>query len=333
MPYSVLHPTSPGRLHGDTLVSIVVPCFNEEAVLPLLFERLRSVLASWDCRYEVLFVDDGSTDRTWDLLCDALAVNQGWKAVRLSRNFGHQLALWTGLQQCHGDVVAVLDADLQDPPELLDEFLSRWSDGYDVIFAVRRKRKEGLFKRLAYHVFYRLLGWLAEVDIPLDAGDFAVIDRRVLNAMTSCREQEPFVRGLRAWVGFRQVGIPYDRPARAAGEVKYTFRKLTRLALSGIYNFSTRPLRLATWSGLGTVTLGILGALYLMALAITGAPIDGTFSILTALLFLGGIQLVCVGILGEYIGRIYLETKGRPLTIISEHRGETKDAHVWRRVA
>jgi polyisoprenyl-phosphate glycosyltransferase len=320
---------SPARLGPGTVVSIVIPCFNEEVVLPMLFERLREVLRDWTCRYEVLFVDDGSTDATWDLLSDCHRRDPRWKAIRLSRNFGHQLALWTGLHQSTGDVVAVLDADLQDPPELLDQFLAKWSEGYDVVFAVRRKRKEGLLKRLAYFTYYRVLGWLSEVDIPLDSGDFAIMDRRVLDALAHCKEQEPFVRGLRAWVGFRQVGLPYERPARAAGEVKYTFRKLTKLALNGIFSFSTRPLRLATWCGVGISLVAFLGVaftvlqrLFAPQFAQLGLPfIPGFTTTVTAILFLGGIQLICLGILGEYVGRIFLEVKGRPLTIIANSHG------------
>lgn len=318
-----------GRMTQDTLVSIVIPCFNEEQVLPLLFKRLRDTLSQWKSRVEVILVDDGSTDRTWELLCEAHETDTRWKAVRLSRNFGHQLALWTGLQQCQGDVVAVLDADLQDPPEIVEQFLQKWSEGIDVIFAVRTKRKEGLFKRFAYFTYYRILGWLSEVDIPLDSGDFAVMDRRVIRVLGQCPEQEPFIRGLRAWVGYRQVGVPYERAARAAGEVKYTFRKLTQLALNGIFSFSTKPLRLATWFGFAISFLAFLGVIFtifqrifLEQFARVGlAPVPGFATIVIAILFLGGIQLICLGILGEYVGRIFLQVKGRPLTIISESCG------------
>lgn len=332
---------APGRLTSETLVSLVIPCFNEEQVLPLLFERLRAVVGGWPWRFEVILVDDGSSDRTWELLSECHRRDPRWKAVRLSRNFGHQLALWTGLHESAGDVVAVLDADLQDPPEVLEAFLHKWADGYDVVFAVRRKRKEGLLKRAAYFTYYRILGWLAEADIPLDSGDFAVMDRRVIDTLARCQEQEPFVRGLRAWVGYPQIGLAYDRPARAAGEVKYTYRKLMKLALNGIFSFSTKPLRLATWCGVTVSLLAFAGVvftflqrLFAAEFARVGLPlVPGFATIVIAILFLGGIQLICLGILGEYVGRIFLEVKGRPLTVIAESRGWEEEAVVLRKRA
>jgi glycosyltransferase involved in cell wall biosynthesis len=295
----------------------------------MLFERLRATISKWKCRVEIILVDDGSSDRTWELLSQANREDNRWKAIRLSRNFGHQLALWTGLQQSQGDVVAVLDADLQDPPEIVEQFLQKWAEGYDVVFAVRTKRKEGLFKRLAYFTYYRVLGLLSEVEIPLDSGDFAVMDRRIIRVLGQCPEQEPFIRGLRAWVGYRQIGVTYERSARAAGEVKYTFRKLTQLALNGIFSFSTKPLRLATWFGFGISFLAFLGVIFTILQRIfveqfarVGlAPVPGFATIVIAILFLGGIQLICLGILGEYVGRIFLQVKGRPLTIIAESCG------------
>ena len=316
-------------LDGRTTVSVVIPCYNEQDVLPVLFERLSSAAADWPAEYEVILVDDGSSDATWSMLAELNRKDPRWKTVRLARNFGHQAALWTGLQHAGGDVIAVLDADLQDPPELLKEFFSAWESGHDVIYGVRQKRKEGLLKRAAYFIFYRILSCLSEIDIPLDSGDFCVMDRRVVRAMIQIGEQEPFVRGLRAWVGFRHVGLPYEREARAAGEVKYTFRKLVALALSGIFSFSTRPLRLATYFGFAVSAVSFLGAIFTLLqrvfreqfTTIGLAPVPGYATTVIALLFLGGVQLICLGILGEYIGRIYDNVKGRPQSVVSERVG------------
>jgi dolichol-phosphate mannosyltransferase len=312
-----------------TLVSVVIPCYDEEAVLPLLFERLGAAAEQWGCRYEVILVDDGSKDGTWGVMTALHERDGRWKLVRLARNFGHQTALWCGLRHAAGDVIAVLDADLQDPPEVLPKFFARWREGYDVVYAVRQKRKEGPHKRLAYFLYYRLLSFLSEIDIPLDSGDFCVIDRRVLAAMLATREQAPFVRGLRAWVGFRQTGLAYERAARAAGEVKYTFRKLVELGLNGIFSFSTRPLRLATYLGFIVSVTAFLGAVFTFFQRVFAqqfgriglAPVPGFATIVIAVLFLGGVQLLCLGILGEYVGRIYENVKGRPVATVSETRG------------
>jgi dolichol-phosphate mannosyltransferase len=316
-------------LDGRTTLSLVIPCFNEEEVLPLLYERLAAAAREWRVRYEVILVDDGSRDRTWGLIADISAKDPRWKGVRLARNFGHQIALWTGLQRASGNVIAVLDADLQDPPEILRNFLAKWAEGFDVVYAVRTKRKEGPFKRLAYHLYYRILAFLSEIDIPLDSGDFCVMDRAVLDAILSSREQAPFVRGLRAWAGFRQTALAYERDKRAAGEVKYTFRKLVQLGMNGILSFSTRPLRLATYFGFIVSATAFLGTVFTLLQRIFAAqfqqiglgPVPGFATIVIAVLFLGGVQLLCMGILGEYVGRIYENVKGRPLTVIRESVG------------
>ncbi len=316
-------------LSKPTIVSIVIPCFNEQAVLPLLFQRLDQAIATWENDYEVVLVDDGSTDATWSMLCEMHQKNPRWKAIRLARNFGHQLALWAGLKHATGDVIAVLDADLQDPPELVQSFLRYWAQGYDVVYAVRTKRKEGFFKRSAYFVFYRVLAFLSSIDIPLDSGDFCVVDRRVVEAMTIATEQQPFIRGLRAWVGFRHIGVPYERQERAGGEVKYTFTKLLQLALNGVFSFSSRPLQLATYLGFTVSFFAFLGTLFFILQRVFsqqfeawGFPfVPGFTAIAVAVLFLGGVQLICIGILGEYVGRIYDNVKGRPQFTVSELRG------------
>jgi glycosyltransferase involved in cell wall biosynthesis len=313
-------------LDRQTTVSLVIPCYNEQDVLPLLFDRVTAAAATWGAKYEALLVDDGSRDGTWDLITELHAKDARWKGVRLARNFGHQIALWTGLQRADGHVVAVLDADLQDPPEILARFLAKWAEGFDVIYAVRTKRKEGPAKRLAYFLYYRALAFLSEIDIPLDSGDFCVMDRAVLAAILPSKEQVPFIRGLRAWAGFRQTALAYERDRRAAGEVKYTFRKLVQLGLNGIFSFSTRPLRLATYFGFLVSGTAFLGAIFTLLQRVFAAqferiglgPVPGFATIVIAILFLGGVQLLCLGILGEYVGRIYENVKGRPLTVVRD---------------
>jgi polyisoprenyl-phosphate glycosyltransferase len=322
-------PSTTPRTLGNPLVSIVIPCFNESEVLALLYERVTNAAMSWGMRYEVIAVDDGSTDSTWEMLADFNHQNPQWKVVRLARNFGHQTALWAGLKYARGDVIAVLDADLQDPPETVPILLDKWKEGFDVVYAVRKNRKEGPLKRAAYHLYYRLLAGLAEINVPLDSGDFCVVDRRVVDAMTPITEQQPFVRGLRAWVGFRQTGVPYDRDRRAAGEVKYTFKKLTQLAFNGIFSYSTRPLKLATFMGFLVSIFAFLGAIFTFFQRIFSAQfaewgmpyVPGFATEVIAILFIGGVQLVCLGILGEYVARIYDNVRGRPQFTVSDVRG------------
>lgn len=314
-------------------VSIVIPCYNEEDVFPTLVARLTKEIDAWGAKAEVLFVDDGSSDQTWPLIEAQHRADPRFKGLRLGRNFGHQAALWTGLKHCAGSVIVILDADLQDPPEVLPLFFRKWSEGFDVVYAVRRNRKENPFKRLGYYGFYRILAFLADVKIPLDTGDFCVLDRRVLDAMLQTREQQPFVRGLRAWTGFQQTGLEYDRSARQAGEPKYTLRKLIQLALNGILSSSTKPLRIATYAGFAVSTLSFLGVLFTIAqrlfqaqFALIGLkPVPGFATIVCAILFLGGVQLICMGILGEYVGRIYEAVKGRPTTTLSQLLGISED--------
>lgn len=318
------------KLDRQRTVSVVVPCFNEAAALPLLFERLRAAAERWPCRWEVVLVDDGSTDATWSTMLGLREKDPRWKLIRLARNFGHQAALWTGLKRATGDLVAVLDADLQDPPEVLPEFFRQWEDGHDVVYGIRTKRKEGRIKRAAYFCFYRLLAFLSEVPIPLDSGDFCVMDRRVVEEMVRTSEMEPFVRGIRAWVGFRQTGVHYERGARAAGRPRYSLQKLFGLAVNGIFSFSTRPLRIATWLGFGVSILSFLGGVFTFFQRLFPdffdekfgmRPVEGFATIVIAILFLGGVQLICLGILGEYVGRIYENVKGRPQSVIRETLG------------
>ena len=249
--------------------------------------------------------------------------------MRLARNFGHQIALWTGLQYATGDLIAVLDADLQDPPEVLPRFFDKSAQGYDVVYGVRRKRKECFLKRAAYADYYRILRICSEIPIPLDSGDFCVMDRQVVQAILQTSEQDPFIRGLRAWVGFRQTALEYERNARAAGEVKYTLGKLFRLAANGIFSFSTRPLRMASYLGFGVSICSFLGVIFTLLqrifaeqfAAIDLQPVPGYATVVIAVLFVGGVQLICLGILGEYVGRIYANSKGRPHSVVAETAG------------
>jgi len=310
-------------------ISIIVPCYNEEAVLPELFQRLRPAAEAWGMEYEVVCVDDGSRDRTWELLKEQNRKDDRWRCLSFARNFGHQTAVSAGLYHSSGDVVAVMDADLQDPPEELGRFLEKWKEGYDVVYAIRQKRKEGGVKRLGYWFFYRLISRLVAFEVPLDSGDFCLMSRRVVDVINAMPERSRYVRGLRAWTGFRQAGVAFERAVRAAGKPKYNFRSLVKLAMDGVFSFSAVPLRMATYLGLcvsgfaffGTV-ITFIQRIFAQQLVKFGlAPPPGFPTIVISILFLGGVQLICLGILGEYIGRIYDEVKGRPPWVICERVG------------
>ena len=322
---------------GMKKISIVVPCFNEEDVLPALFERLGSVAATWGMDHEVICVDDGSHDRTWEMLKTQNQKDPRWRSLSFARNFGHQTAVSAGLYYASGDAVVVMDADLEDPPEEISRFLEKWREGYDVVYGVRQNRKENWFKRICYWAFYRIMARLVAFEIPLDTGDFCLISRRVLKTINAMPERNRFVRGLRAWSGFRQTGVAYERAARFAGSPKYSFGKLLKLATDGLFSFSTVPLRVATYLGLSVSAVAFFGAvitliqkLFAAQLAKVGlAPTAGFPTIVISILFLGGVQLICLGILGEYIGRIYEEVKGRPVWILRDSAGlvTPKTAH------
>lgn len=326
----------PGRYSGQNLImpgaekiSIVVPCYNEEAVLPQLFQRLSAEAAKWGMDYEIICVDDGSRDRTWELLRQQHERDKHWRCLSFARNFGHQVAVSAGLFHATGDAVAVIDADLQDPPEQISRFIEKWREGYDVVYAIRQKRKENFLKRACYWAFYRMMTHLVPFEMPIDTGDFCVISRRVLNVINAMPERTRFVRGLRAWVGFKQTGICYERQARAAGSPKYTMRKLFKLALDGVFSFSAVPLRLAAYLGFTVSLLAFFGALFTFFQKVFAkefreiglAPESGFPTIVISILFLGGVQLICLGILGEYLGRIYDEVKGRPHWVIQDSAG------------
>lgn len=308
-------------------VGVVIPCFNEQDAIPALIERLQDLALLLPGDVSFLLVDDGSRDGTWELLSATCAADSRFAAIRLSRNFGHQTAVSAGLRYVRGDAIAVIDADLQDPPHVIAEMLERWNEGFDVIYGVRRNRKEHLVLRFAYASFYRLLKRIAQVDLPLDSGDFSLMDRRVVDLINSMPEHNRFVRGLRGWVGFRQTAFPYDRDARCAGESKYTLWRLAKLAMDGLISFSTLPLRIATWVGLATSFLGLMLLVWTVgARVLLGHAPDGWASLAVIQLVFGGVQLVMLGIVGEYVGRIIEEVKGRPIYIVGEHVGWTGTA-------
>ena len=304
------------------MYSIVVPVYNEQETIPALYERVKKVIDTLDTSCEVVVVDDGSADGSLDLLKAMHRKDPRFKIVSFSRNFGHQVAISAGIDHAEGDAVMIIDGDLQDPPEVLPHFIEKWKEGYDVVYAVRTKRKENIFKRAAYAIFYRLLKRLSYLDIPLDSGDFCLLDKRVVQTMRKLPERLRFVRGLRTWVGFRQVGLPYERERRFAGSPKYTFTKLLGLAYDGIFSISTTPLRLAVYSGFGLAALAFIGGLLVIYdKLVYGIAIVGWASTIVIITFLGGVTLSTLGMIGEYVSRIYEEVKSRPLYVVKEKLG------------
>ncbi len=300
-------------------ISFVIPLFNEQENLPELHRRLRAALDPLDIEPEIILVNDGSSDATPTMIHMLSQADPRVVGVMLSRNFGHQAAVSAGIAECTGDAVIVMDGDLQDPPEVLEQFIARWRDGAEVVYAVRTKRKEGLLKRTAYGAFYRLLRKLSDIDIPLDSGDFGLMDRKVVNALLALPERQRFVRGLRCFVGFRQEGLVYERAGREAGAPKYTFKALVRLAMDGLISFSSAPLNLITYLGLGSCVFALGLIAWVMGRAIIGQrPPEGWASTMVVVLFFGSVQLLSLGIIGEYLRRIFLEVKGRPTYIVRD---------------
>jgi polyisoprenyl-phosphate glycosyltransferase len=307
-------------------LSVVVPLYNEEENVKELYRRLVCSLEALDLCFELVFVNDGSKDSTPRLLDDLQATDKRVVAIHLSRNFGHQPAVSAGLDYAAGHAVIIMDGDLQDPPEVLGEFVQRWREGAEVVYAIRKKRKENWFKRCGYFVFYRLLRAISDIDIPLDSGDFCLMDRKVVDVLQHLPERQRFVRGLRTFVGFNQVGHSYERAAREAGEPKYTFRALVRLAVDGLVSFSGYPLRLVTYFGFFSATLGMGLSVWACVDALSNqATPRGWASTMIVVLFMGSIQLISLGIIGEYIRRIFLEIKGRPTYIIRDVRKDEAD--------
>jgi len=305
-------------------LSIVVPCFNEEACLGALHERLSAAArGAVGDDYELVLVNDGSRDGSWAIMQRLAANDPRLLAVNLSRNHGHQLALTAGLDLCSGDTILIIDADLQDPPELLAAMLQAMRDQQaDVVYGVRKSRAgETAFKRATAHGFYRLLSRATEVDIPLDTGDFRLMSRRALDAFLGMPEQARFIRGMVAWIGFRQVPLPYDRAERHAGETKYPLRKMVRFAFDALTSFSSAPLKLASHVGIGLSVGSVLLVLYIIYAWLSGSSIQGWTSLMLIVVVIGAAQMFVLGLMGEYIGRLYNESKGRPLYIVQEVAG------------
>ena len=304
-------------------LSLIIPVYNEEGCVDELVKRLESVIRPLHLSYELIFINDGSKDKTFFLLQEMRHKNPAIKIIDFSRNFGHQIAVKAGLDNAFGDYVVIIDADLQDPPEVIPQMIEKAKEGYDVVYATRAKREgESFLKLLTANVFYRLLKKIAQVEIPVDTGDFRLITRRVADVMRSFKEKNLYLRGLVSWVGFRQTGVLVHREARFAGKTKYTWKKMFNLAWAGISNFSMVPLKFATLMGVVTTILCFVWlAQALAAHFIFGQTVMGWTSLMVAVLFLGGVQLITLGILGSYLGKNFDESRGRPLYVIREKIG------------
>ncbi len=320
-----------------TCVTIVVPVYNEKEGLDTLRESLVSTIENWrtmgwEFGVEIILINDGSTDGSRDIMDSFTREDPRFNVIHLSRNFGHQEALSAGLLYASGSCVAVLDADMQDPPELIGKFLEKWCSRIDIVYGIRKKRREGVIKKICYSLFYRIYKLMANIDIPLDSGDFCLMDRKVVNVLNGLPEKIRFVRGLRSWAGFKQSGIQYDRPGRKHGDAKYTFAKLVRLAFTGFFGFSTVPLRIATSIGFCSMFFGFAFAfliiiLYFCNIRLFGhkpADVAGFTSLFAGLMIFSGFQLLALGVIGEYIGLLYFETKNRPAFVVDSITGNLK---------
>lgn len=304
---------------SDLTISVVAPVFNEAEIAQALVERLVRAVEPLGS-YEVIVVDDGSTDDTWAVLSRAAAAHDGVRLVRLSRNFGHQVALTAGLDLARGDAVVTIDGDLQDPPEVIPELVARWRDGYDVVYGVRESRAgETRYKLWTARLFYRLMRWMSPVEVPEEAGNFRLLSRRAADALRAMPERARFLRGMSSWIGFRQVGVPYRRQARSTGETKYSTRKMLRFATDAVTSFSTAPLRVVSAVGFTMVAFCLVYLCYTIFVRLfTNNTVEGWTSVIVLLLLIGGVQLVSLGVIGQYIGRIFDEVKERPLYVISD---------------
>lgn len=304
---------------GPGLITVIAPIFNELDNLGELYRRVREVFQELDEDWEFILVDDGSRDGSRQAILKLAQEDPHVRGILFARNFGHQLAVTAGLDASLGQAVIIIDADLQDPPEVIPELIQRWREGYEVVFAVREQRVgESWFKLATASLFYRLIHMITDVDIPLDTGDFRLLDRKVVNALVKMRERHRFLRGMAAWVGFRQIGVPYSRQARFAGATKYSLGKMVRFALTAVTSFSYFPLQLATYIGFISAGVSALAIPVVIVLRLMGnQAFFGQATTLLAVLFLGGVQLISLGILGEYVGRLYDEAKGRPLYIVA----------------
>ena len=306
--------------------SFVLPVYNEEETLERLFERLAGVMDRLDGECEAILIDDGSRDASYSLMKAIRARDRRFKVVRFSRNFGHQIAVTAGLDFARGDAVVLMDADLQDPPEVVQEMVERWKEGYEVVYGVRERREgESWFKRCTAGLFYRVLRRLSDTEIPLDAGDFRLVDRKVVETIKQMPESNRFLRGMFSWVGYRQTGVTFRRPQRCAGVTKYPLRKMLTLAADGLFGFSRKPLRLPLRVGALLVTASIVYAVAAVALSAAGRAAPAWAAPVAAMAFLGGIQLIALGVVGAYLMRTYDEVRGRPLYIVSQLDGLGED--------
>jgi len=306
--------------------SIVIPVLNEEKVLNELYQRLTKVMTDIGESYEIIFINDGSTDNSLKIMKQLHTHDKRIKIIDFSRNFGHQIAITAGIDFTSGDAVITIDADLQDPPEVIPDLIKKWKEGYEVIYGIREKRKgENFFKKISTLIFYRLINKMTMINMPPDSGDFRLIDKKVVNNLKNIRENNRYVRGLTYWIGFKQIGVPYERDKRFAGKSKYPIKKLFKLAYDAIFSFSNFPLKIATYFGFIVSFLSFLYLIYALIIKLfTNSVIHGWTSLMISILFLGGVQLICLGIIGEYIARINDEVKKRPLYIIKEIIDEDK---------
>jgi glycosyltransferase involved in cell wall biosynthesis len=307
--------------------SVVVPIYDEEESLAELYRRLGAVLETLEGQWELILVDDGSRDRSFERMLELRGDDERVKIIRLARNFGHQVAMTAGIDLALGDAVILMDGDLQHPPEVIPELVARWQEGYEVVYGVMAERAgETWFKRWTAKLFYRLLRRLSDIDVPPAAGDFRLVDRRAVDAFASLRERNRYVRGMFSWIGFRQMGVPYSAPRRSTGRTKYTLPRMTRLALHGILSFSNAPLRLVLGLGFLVSLLAIVEAIYALIGKLGGFyTVSGWASIVFVVSLLGGIQLIVLGVIGEYVGLAYDEAKRRPLYVVQELRGFERD--------
>jgi len=307
-------------MSSHPIISIIAPIYNEAGSIPELYRRVSDVMQSAGESWEFILVDDGSQDASIEMIRDLAAKDAHVRPVIFARNFGHQIAVTAGLDYSRGQAIVIIDSDLQDPPEVILELIAKWREGYEVVYAVRQEREgESFFKLITAKLFYRIINRVTSIDIPLDTGDFRLMDRNVVNVLNTMREHHRFLRGMSAWVGFRQVGVPYKRAARYAGETHYPLRNMVRLAFTAISGFSFFPLQLATFLGFFSAGISVLSIPIVIVLRLAGVQAFlGQATTLIAVLFFGGVQLISLGVLGEYIGRLYDEARGRPLYIVRE---------------
>ena len=314
----------PASFDGGPELTVIVPCFNEEPVIEETHRQLTEFFQKQlPIPYEIIYVNDGSRDRTLEILRDIASRDPNVRVLAFARNFGHQMAVTAGIDAASGKAAVLIDADLQDPPEAIRDMYKRWKEGYHVAYGQRTEREgESAFKLLTAKIFYRLINRLSDVDIPVDTGDFRLMDRKVIEAIKDMPEQDRFLRGMISWVGFKQIAVPYRRAARFAGESKYPFFKMLRFAIDGIVSFSSTPLRMVMWIGIYTVLFSFIGIAYALILRLfTTNFVQGWTLLFIAMLFLGGVQMISLGIIGEYVGRVYREVKGRPLYLVNERIG------------